>query len=257
MLSKLSFIVALGLAASALPAFAGVSAKAPSPVAPQAESPLGVTLSVGYDTDYVFRGLETAKNLISESIDFNLPINNVVSLDLNAWFGSSAGDRAVAWAGGSSYEELRLSSTISANLGAFTAGVKYTYFDYLGHSSSFVKDVNEVGVVLSTSLAGYDLGFYGAYDTAASGYYFDYSVTRKIQINNWLTLVPGAFISHGSHYYDVSGGNNVLLNLSAPIKLAKSVTLTPYIAGTLPFDSLKNTGERNRVFGGVSLSVSF
>jgi hypothetical protein len=257
MLSKLSLITALGLATGTLPLLAGTSAKAPAPVAPPQETPLGVTLGIGYDTDYVYRGLETAKNLVTASIDFNHPINDVISLDLNAWFGVSADDRAVAWAGGGSYEELRLSGTILANLGAFTAGVKYTYFDYLGHSGNFVEDVNEVGLVLGTSVAGFELGFYGAYDDATDGYYFEYAVSRKIQINDTISIVPGVLISHATGYYDVSGGNNVLPNLSVPIKLTKSATLTPYIAGNLPIDSLKDTGERNRVFGGVRLTVSF
>ena len=257
MRSKSSLIVALGLFTGSLPVFAGTPAKAPAPVAPAPESPLGVTVTVGYDSDYVFRGLETTKNLISGSIDYTLPINDVFSVDLNSWYGASAGDQTVAWAGGGSYEELRLSGSLLAKLGPITAGVKYTRFDYLGQASHFVKDVNEVGIILGTSLAGFDLGFYGGYDDAASGYYFEYTVSRKIQINNWLSLVPGVLISHGSHYYDVDGGNNVLLDLSAPIKLTKTATLSPYIAGNLPIDSLKSTGERNRVFGGVRLSVTF
>lgn len=257
MLSKLSLLTVLGLTVGTLPVLAGPAAKAPAPVAPPVETPLGLTLGVGYDSDYVFRGLETTKNLVRASLDYTHPLSDVFSLNLNAWYGSGAGDQTVAWAGGGSYEELDLSASLLAKVGSFTVGVKYTRFDYFGNASDFVEDVNEVGIVLGTSVAGFDLGFYGAYDDATEGYYFEYTVSRKIQITDSISLVPGVLVSHTSDYYDVDGGNNVLLSLSLPIKLTKTATLTPYIAGNLPFDSLEQTGESSRVFGGVSLSVSF
>ena len=257
MLTKLSLIAALSLATGSLPVFAGSDAKEPAPLAPQPETPLGVTLGVGWDSDYVFRGLFTARDLVTTTLDYALPLDDVFSLNLNTWYGSSAGDQAVGWAGGGSYEELRLAGSVLAKLGPLTAGVKYTHFFYWGNAGHFVKDVNEEGVVLGYALAGFDLGFYGAYDNTARGYYFEYSVARKIQINDWLSIVPEALISNGSHYYGVNGGNNVLLDLGVPVRLSKNATLTPYVAENLPIDSLKSSGERDRFFGGVRLTVTF
>ncbi|HEY2573244.1 MAG TPA: hypothetical protein VGH65_04215, partial [Verrucomicrobiaceae bacterium] len=58
-------------------------------------------------------------------------------------------------------------------------------------------------------------------------------------------------------YYGVNGGETIKPSLAAPIKLTKTATLTPYIAGNIPFGSLNSNGEDARVYGGVSLSVTF
>lgn len=259
---KAALLMALGLATmGSLPVFAGpdtTDAKAQPPqVQPPAENPLGFTLSVGYDTDYIFRGTEFAKNLISTSLDYTTPLNNIFSIDLNAWYGASADDSAAPFAGSGSYGELDLSGSVLAKLGPVTAGVKYTYYDYLANARKFVEDINEVGLTLSTSVVGFDVGANGFYDATARGFYFEYWVSRTFPVTDWLSLVPGFLISNATHYYGVNGGNNIKLSLSAPIKLTKSATLTPYVAGNLPFDSLKDNGEKNRVYGGVALSVSF
>ncbi len=74
---------------------------------------------------------------------------------------------------------------------------------------------------------------------------------------NGISLVPGVLISFGSDYYGVDGGNTIRPSLAMPIKLTKTATLTPYIAGNLPYDSLDSLGEDSRVYGGVALSVTF
>jgi uncharacterized protein (TIGR02001 family) len=254
---KSLLIPTLGLA-FATSVFAGSHGKAPAVVQPAEEAaPLGFTATVGYDTDYVFRGLETAQNLISAAIDGNIAINKDISFNVGAWYGASADDKAATYAGGTSYSELDLYAGLNAKLGPVTAGLKYTYYNYLGHASSFVKDVNEVGVTLATSAAGLDFIAGAYYDATARGYYFETGVSKTIKITEQISLVPGVLVSYGSHYYDVSGFNTVKPTLALPIKLTKSATLTPYIAGNLPIDALHDTGEKDRVYGGVALSVSF
>jgi hypothetical protein len=98
----------------------------------------------------------------------------------------------------------------------------------------------------------------GAYrDFTADGWYFEYSVSHTFVITPWLSLQPGVLISHASHYYGVSGGNTFKPWLAAPIHLTKTATLTPYVAGNLPYGSLDDNGEKSRVYGGVALSVTF
>lgn len=259
-----SLIAAIVSATLAGSAFAGTPStdmskggKCCQPVA-AAEEALGFTLAVGYDTDYVFRGVEFARNLISASVDYVLPITPKLSLDLNAWYGASAGDKAAAFAGGGSYGELDLSAWLQYEVCKDTkVGVKYTWYDYVGNAGKSVKDINEVGVTIVTKLYNFDLGAGAYYDWTARGYYFEYSVSRTFEINSWLSIQPGVVISHANHYYGVSGGNHIKPWLAFPIKLCKSATLTPYVAGNLPYDSLESLGERKRVYGGVSLSVTF
>ena len=242
-------------------AVAGSPGKAPAPVQPEAPAGLfdnlGATATIGYDTNYIFRGVQFAKNLVSAGLDLNLPIDKTFSLDLNAWYGVSADSSAAPFAGGDSYGELDLSPTILAKLGPVTAGLKYTWYHYMNNAGHFVDDVNELGLTLATSVAGFDLGAGVYHDFTAKGWYYEASVSRTIAINSWLSIQPGILISFGSHYYGVEGGNTIKPWLAIPIKLTKTATLNPYIAGNLPYGSLHDLGEKRRVYGGVALNVTF
>lgn len=254
-----SLTLSLLSVALAAPAFAGAAGKASAQVqpAPAAESSLGFTATVGYDTDYVFRGVEFAKNLVSGQIDGNLALNKDLTFNFGAWYGASADDRAAAFAGGSSYGELDLYAALLAKLGPVTAGVKYTWYNYLAHAGNFLGDINELGVTLSTSAAGLDFTGGAYYDWTAEGFYFEVGVSKTIAITDKIGLTPGVIVSYADHYYGVSGFNHVKPYLSVPIKLSSTVTLAPYIAGNLAIDSLKGLGEKSRVYGGVYLSVTF
>ena len=254
-----SLLLPILSAALVVSAQAGTSAKAPAQcqIAPE-EATLGVTATLAYDTDYVFRGVLFAQNLVSGNIDVVVPIDKTFSLDLNAWYGASVDDSAATFAGGGSYGELDLSATLLAKIGSnLTAGLKYTWYDYVGNAGKSVKDINEIGVTLATTLKTIDLSAGGYYDFTARGYYYEFGVSHSFKITEHISLVPGALISFADHYYGVNGGNHVKVSLAAPIKLTKTATLTPYIAGNLPYDSLKSAGEKERVYGGVALSVTF
>lgn len=218
---------------------------------------IGATLTVGYDTNYIFRGVQFAEQLISGSIDVPIALSKTVTLDLNAWYGSSADDSAAPFAGGGSYEELDLSASLLFKLDPVTLGLKYTWYDYLGHAGHSLTDVNEVGVTLASSLVGLDLSAGVYYDFTAQGWYYEAAASHTFKINEWLSIVPGVLISFATDYYGVNGGNTIKPSVAVPIKLTKTATLTPYIAGNLPFGSLDSLGEQSRVYGGVALSVTF
>lgn len=245
-------------AALVVSAQAGSPGKAPAPVQPAPEAALlGVTATLAYDTDYIFRGVQFAQNLVSGSIDVVVPIDKTFSLDLNAWYGASVDDSAAPFAGGGSYGELDLSAALLAKLGNVTAGLKYTWYDYVGNAGKSLKDVNEIGITLATTLKSIDLSAGGYYDFTAKGFYYEFGVSHAFKITECISLVPGALISFADHYYGVNGGNHIKVSLAAPIKLTKTATLTPYIAGNLPYGSLKDNGENSRVYGGVALSITF
>lgn len=258
-----SLLIPVLSVAFAATSFAGTSSgKATTTVAP-APAPeglfdnIGATLTVGYDTNYIFRGVQFCENLVSGSIDVPITLTDQLTLGLNAWFGTSADDSAAPFAGGGSYEELDLAATLLYKIDPVTVGLKYTWYNYLGNAGKFVEDVNEIGVTLATSLWVLDLGAGVYYDFTAEGWYYEAFASHTFKINDWLSLVPGVLISFGTDYYGVNGGNTIKPSLAIPIKLTKSATLTPYIAGNLPYGSLDSLGEQSRVYGGVALSVTF
>ncbi len=255
---KLNALLLPALSLLAASAFAGAPAKAPAPVQPPAEEPLGFTASIGYDSHYYFRGFLFAENLVTAAVDGTIPLNDMLSLNLSAWYGSSADDSGTYNFGGS-FHELRLHGAVLADLGPVTVGAEYTRYFYDGSSTDFgaLEDVNEVGIIIATTLGPVDVTGGAFYDDATDGFYFEVGVSHSWAVTDRISLVPAALISLGSDYYGVDGFNHVKVGLSAPIKLTKTATLTPYIAGNIRIEDVDDIGAEDGVYGGVSLSVSF
>lgn len=251
-----SLLIPVLSAAFAVSAFAGTP-KAPVVCQP-ADEPLGITSTIGYDTNYVYRGINYAENLVTAAIDGNFAINDMLSINAGAWYGSSADDSFVL---GGSYQELDLYAALMAKVGAATVGLKYQHYFFMGDGSA-LADIDEIGLLFAIAAGPLDVVAGAYYDFTAEGFYFETGVSHTFVINDRISLVPAALISyaagfHDKTYYGIDGFCHVKLSLSAPIKLTKTATLTPYIAGNLPIDDLDALGEESRVYGGVSLSVSF
>lgn len=164
---KLNTLLASILSLVAASAFAGAPAKAPAPVQPPAEEPLGFTVSVGYDSHYIFRGVLFAENLVTAAVDGTIPLTEMLSLNIGAWYGTSADDSGrfgIPQAGGS-FHELDLYGAVLADLGPVTVGAKYTAYLYDGQSTAngAVEDINEVGLIAAATL--------GLVDVTAGAYY--------------------------------------------------------------------------------------
>jgi hypothetical protein len=249
-----SFLAPIMSAAFAVSAFAGSPDKAPAPVQPPAEDPLGFTATIGYDSHYVYRGILFAENLVTAAIDGNIALTDTLSLNLGAWYGTSADDSFTL---GGSYTELDLYAALMADLGPVTVGFKYQYYLFEGDAGDVLDDINEVGILLATTVGPVDLIAGAYYDETADGFYFETGVSKSIAITDRISLVPAVLVSYAIDYYGVDGFNHVKASLGLPIKLTSTATLTPYIAGNLPIDALDDLGEEERVYGGITLSVSF
>lgn len=275
-LNKLVFTL-VGSAALAGTAFAGTSSSCAKCVQPQVasvEEDLGLTLAVGYDTHYFFRGLNLAEDWVSTSLDWTLPLAKDLRFDAGASWGASAGDSARIGRfdlGDVSYQRLELNADVVATVGAFDIGVGYRWYHNLGDLADVMEDGHEVGVNVATKLGPINLGV-GAYrDFAIDGWYFQAAANTEIKLCERVSLVPGVSIGYADNYSyhfnafglrpSVDSWTNVTVSLAMPIKLTKRATLSPYIAGNFPLEDLRNDGgfrlEKNQVYGGVNLSVKF
>lgn len=263
----------VGSAALAASAFAGTttdkSAKTVAPQVAPAEEDLGLTLGVGYDTHYIFRGLTLAEDWVTTSLDWTLPLAKDLRLDTGATFGTSAGDSARIGDltfDSVSYQRLELNANLVATLGSVEIGAGYRWYHHMGDLSNIMEDGHEVGVNVATKLGPINFGAAAYYDFAIEGWYFEGAVNTEIKLCDRVSLVPGASIGYGSDYsyhFNVlgyrpkTGGFTVVdVSLGMPIKLSRRATLTPYIAGNLPLHGLDDV-EDNQLFGGVNLSVKF
>ena len=253
---KITKLIALSMIALATgSAIAGAPAKnpkAPDPVAPVDDS-LGFSLSVGYDSKYIFRGVDFGDHLLWGSLSIPVKLTDKLTFTFAPWYGNIAD-------GG--YDELDLAAGFTYDLGFATVGLGYTwyYFPFSG------VDTNEPNVTFTSCLG--TLGackinwFGGAFcdfeaDAGSEGWYFETGFNTTIPVTDKISLVPEARVTYATDYYGQDGFNNVLVKLGAPIALTKTATLTPYIAGSLALEGLDAIGQDDELIGGVSLTVTF
>jgi hypothetical protein len=288
---------ALVLAACAsMNAFAGTapSGKAPAPVAPVEESgalfdSLGATLEVGYDTRYYWRGLYRADNTLWSGLSLSIPLTEQLSLGFGAVYTHATENEQI---GGLDFEytELDLSSSLTYDAGFAKIGLVYTYYNYFDtFTGSFggvgllqgteggITGANEVGLTLATSVGPVNLTAGYWYNFTIGGSYAQVGAELPIEVTSWLSIVPAVQLGYGFDYFTApqfgarAGGlTHVIPSISAPIKLTKSATLTPYVAYNISLDSRHNAAgvassiglvnanaQDSEFFGGVKLSVTF
>ena len=283
---------ALVLAACAsLNAFAGTSApsgKGGKAVIPPVEEDgalfdtLGATLEVGYDTRYYFRGLWFADNTTWAGLSLSVPLTEQLSLGFGALYTSTV-DTLVNDLGNDDildYSELDLSTSLTYDAGFAKIGLVYTHYEFFDTFSgrtangSFastnetgLNSAEEVGLTVATSVGPVNLygGYY--YDFTIGASYAEIGADSPIEITSWLSLVPAVKLGYGfGDYYtafnvagsDDDGLTHVIPSLSAPIKLTKTATLTPYVAYNMSLTTRHlNNSQDNEIFGGVKLGVTF
>lgn len=282
---------ALVLAACAsMNAFAGTSGKAPV-VAPEPEAgalfdTIGATLEVGYDSRYYFRGLWFADNTVWTGLTVSIPLTEQLSLGLGALYTTTVETTAPGRAGPNGigdfdYSELDLSASLTYDAGFAKFGLVYTHYEFfdtfsgsnfgagnaagIGQDELNIMGAEEVGLTVASSVGPVNLygGFY--YDFTIGASYAEIGADMPIEINSWLSLVPAVKAGYGfTNYYTIVGVSNqsgfthVIPSLSAPIKLTKTATLTPYIAYNISLDTRhSNNTQDSEIFGGVKLGVTF
>jgi len=272
--------------------------KNPAPPVEPAPSSLfdtiGATLDAAYDSRYYFRGLWFADNIITTTLNVSVPLTDSLTWGAGAAYISTVDtptNAAGALPGSFDYSEIDVFTSLSYNAGWAKFGVQYQYYFYpdsyggstsLGHNFAGdpefgIKGAGELGLTAAIPLGAANLYFGYYYDFAVGGSYFQAGADYTLAINDWLSIVPAIQTGYGIDYYTGNGSalvNNVglplgtaptsgfthlLASLSAPMKIAKSCTFTPYVAWNHSFGlrTALNATTHNEVFWGAKFSVAF
>lgn len=284
------------LALAATPVVAGTApVKNPkNPVAPAVNDDLGITASLGYDTNYVWRGLNFGQHAVSAGLAGSILLVEGTSLNWNAAYASLAGDQDhfmpqnnTAGNVTGSYERLILGAAIAHEFGPATVSLGYTYYRNMGQLSTIgrMNDGQEINLGVSTAVGPINLTSSANYDVVNSSWYADLGANSVIAVTEAISIVPYATIGYGHNMnwqFKHTNGNNagvtsnwrrdtvsnftaVTAGIRVPIKLNSRATLTPYIAVNAPMSGVQNlpvSGTPDNyassvLFGGVSLSVRF
>jgi hypothetical protein len=237
--------------------------KNPAPVAPPpADDSLGFSLTAGWDSSYIYRGVRLGDNLVSAGITAPIKLSDKATLTFTPWFGDIASNHS---AGITNYDELDLPVSLTYDFGFAVLGVGYEY--YLFPFSHF--HTNEPNVTFSKAIGNLNI-YGGAYwDVNARGgnpilnvkgnpgWYYETGAAYTIKVAPWLSIVPEGKISFGENYYGVKGWNNAIAKISAPITLSKNASLVPYVAGSWALTGLNDAGGGSYFFGGAAITVTF
>ena len=261
MTSLITKSAAVLAACVALNAQAGSDAKVVAPtVTPEVDDSLGFEASIGYDSRYYFRGLWFSNHNVWTSISTSIPVNEKLTFDMFGYYTDTATSL--------NYSELDLGASLTYDAGFASFSVGYTWFYFFNgfFGDGIGQDYAHEAFISSTiPLGPVNLSLLYAYDFFISASYAEAKLDSEIPVTDWLSIVPAAVIGYGiDGYYTFgtagSAWNHVGLNVSFPITLSKTATLTPYVAANFSMEGREdlNTIEgADEVFGGVSLTISF
>ena len=252
-------LAAFGLIQSAI---AGEEMAAPAPAPAPAASALTGNISVGYDSQYSFRGVSgllspDGDDSVNASLNFAYALCDQWSLVAGTQLRSVDGfDDHISYRGGVLY----------------TADAYTVELGYQAHEGALGGvDTDEIYLNLGTTcpLTGGALNLFVAQDIDVSdGTYAELSLNKGWDLSETIGLDVTVGVAYSFDYWDNgtdgtgSDWNHAYITVGFPIQATDALTITPYISYSEGFDALDATsyglGEEEDEFTfGVSASVNF
>jgi hypothetical protein len=217
------------LALAATPVVAGTAPAPKNPVAPApVNDDLGINTTLGYDSSYIWRGLNFGQNWVNAGINGDILLIGGAGEDAGTtallWdvqWGFLAGDESNFWRapvgiatpgtanGDVSFQRLQLGTAIAHDFGPATISLGYRYYYNMGElaDSTLVSngtvgmnDTSEINLGLATHLGPVDLAFNNVYDVTNGGFYFDVTASTTIAITDAISVVPSVNIGYVTNY---------------------------------------------------------
>ncbi len=222
------------LALAATPVVAGPSAPAPkNPIAPApVDDDLGITASIGYDSNYVWRGINYGQHWVRAGLNGALLLvggaaedgAGSTSLLWDVNYGSLAGDQdhfspnGLQFAGiknTSSFQRLQLGAAISHDFGPASVSFGYSFIHNMGSLANGsglnqvpfglgggygMNDIQQLTLGVNTNLGPINLASSANYDLFNGGWYFDLTAKSTITVTDAISVVPHAGLGYGLNY---------------------------------------------------------
>jgi hypothetical protein len=220
------------LALAATPVVAGTAPAPKNPIAPApVNDDLGITASLGYDSNYIWRGINYGQHWVRAGLNGDLLLvggaaedgAGSTSLLWNVDYGSLAGDEDTfsptlpAFAGlrpFNSFQRLELGAALSHDLGPVAVSFGYSYIHHMGavaNGGGFnelpgspggfgMNDIQQLTLGLNTNLGPINLASSASYDLVNGGWYFDLTASSTIAVTDAISIVPHASIGYGINY---------------------------------------------------------
>ena len=229
------------LALAATPVVAGTTAPAPkNPIAPApANDDLGITASFGYDSNYVWRGINYGQHWLRSGLNGGVLLvgsaaedgAGSTSLLWDVNYGSLAGDQdsfsprlSTAFGGPgnnvkttNSFQRLQLGAAISHDFGPASVSFGYSFIHNMGSLANGsgingtapfgipfngygMNDIQQLTLGVNTNLGPINLASSANYDLFNGGWYFDVTAKSTIAVTDAISVVPHAGLGYGLNY---------------------------------------------------------
>lgn len=210
------------------------------------ESALSWELSVGYDTEYVFRGVSYADDLLWGQVAVDYGITDSIGLWLGLWY---AGDTSVG------YRELDAMAELYYETDAYTLGLAFNFYEY----NSDELDESEIGLNLTVPIGETGLSAKATYfyDLTVDGHYLYGGFEWEHEITDHLGVLFATGLSYNGHYFtEQTGLNNADIRVTLPVTITENLSISPYAAVTIPLEVLEADAD-TLVYGGVQVTLGF
>ncbi len=223
------------LALAATPVVAGTAPAPKNPIAPApVNDDLGITASLGYDSNYIWRGINYGQHWVRAGLNGDLLLvggaaedgAGSTSLLWNVNYGSLAGDEdtfsptlnGVGPFGPikafNSFQRLELGAAISHDFGPAAVSFGYSYIHHMGSVANGgglnqvagspggfgMNDIQQLTLGVNTNLGPINLASSANYDLVNGGWYFDLTASTNIAVTDAISIVPHASIGYGINY---------------------------------------------------------
>jgi hypothetical protein len=213
------------------------------------EPALSTTVTVGYDSRYVLYGYRLSRHLYKGDVYLYYPVSDKVSVWGGAWYG---------YLTDGTYNELDVYGgvdyAISENV---SAGLAYSLFNYFEVPYETRDNVSEFAAHVTAYAGPLTLQVREHYDTYADGSLVRGIATLTQPVGDELTLKLEAEGGYAFEYF-IEGNrwNHAQVKLSAPYMATAEITVTPFIARSIPLAAIDDF-EQYETYGGLSVSYSF
>ena len=201
---------------------------------------LGAEVSVGYDTDYIFRGVNYGENLLWSDVNVSTSLSDGMDLNVGAWY-ANVTDAAGA-------DELDIYAGVSTSLGGLSLDLGSTYYYYPTDGGNTL----EFGAALGSSVGAFDVSAGVYYDIDIEAAYWELGAGTSFDVSDTLSLDVGATLGNA----DGDTLTALTVTIGVPIALSDSASLSPYVGINVPLDDYEDA-YGDDVFSGISLTVGF
>ena len=203
---------------------------------------IGAEVSVGYDTDYMFRGVNLGQDLLWSDVNVSTSLSDGLDLGVGAWYANVADDAG--------NDELDIYAGLSTSMGDMSVDLGATYYYYPDPTAG--EGTLEFGIGLGTSAGPIDLSLGLYYDIDLEAAYYEVGAATSFDLTDTMAVDVGGAIGNA----DGDTLTALTFTIGVPITLSDSASLSPYVGVNIALDDYEDEFGDD-IYSGLSLTVGF